>query len=40
MGYLVIQTSQISYESLGVILFQITFQEELLELPSVFFYTL
>jgi len=40
MGNLVIQTTQISHKSLGFIFLQVTLQEELFKLPSIFFYTL
>jgi len=40
MSNLVIQITQVSYESLGLILLQITFQKELFKLPSIFVHIL
>jgi len=39
IGNVFIQSTQVSYKGLGVILPQITFQKELFKLPSVFFCT-
>ena len=39
MGDLVIQTTQLSHKSLGLFVFQVTFQKELSKFPSILLYT-